>query len=312
MRLETIDVVSVELSAIDAGPMPAFRPGDHIDVWMPNRIIRQYSLCNEPTERGSSYLIAVKREPASRGGSAFIHHSLRVGDAIEIGSPRSNFDLVDGDSPILFIAAGIGITPMTPMVAALRRTGRSHRLEYFCRSAEHVVFPAHWEADPIRSHIHSGLDRATINARTAAVLGTWPRDGHVYICGPTSFMDDVAASARATGFPQDAIHLERFTPAERPTSDSRSGSSSVTVRAARSNLDVAIEPGESIAAAMLKAGIDVPLSCEQGICGSCVTRVLAGVPDHHDDYLTDEEKDSCDQMCVCVSGAQTPELVLDI
>lgn len=281
---EATGIRSFRLVAADGGRLAAAAAGSHVDVRTPGGPVRQYSLC-EPG-RTDSYLIAVKLEPASRGGSAAMHR-LAEGDVVEISPPRNTFPLRDAENLVL-IAGGIGITPVLAMGRELTAAGRPFAFHYFARSAEQAAFLPVVTTWP-GTTLHLGLDPVAADA----VLSTIPAGPgtRIFVCGPEPLMDAVRARAGAA-----EVYSERFGPA--PVGDDARGCRIVL---ARSGITVDVGPEQSVLEAVLDAGVDVDYSCEQGTCGTCVTPVLSGEIDHRDEYLTDVERQAADRMCLCVS-----------
>ncbi|HUW37678.1 MAG TPA: PDR/VanB family oxidoreductase [Rhodocyclaceae bacterium] len=305
---ETDEIASFELVSADGGALPEFTPGAHIDVHVAG-LIRQYSLCNGPGDR-DRYLIAVKREPESRGGSRAMHERLTAGDVIEIGAPRNNFPLDQTPAPKLLLAAGIGVTPLLSMARHLLARGTPFELRYYTRSAEHTAFRDLLAGPEFkdRASVHYGLDPEALRAHLQGLLARRSDGAQLYLCGPRPFMDLVVATAAAS-WPPAAVHLEYF--AADPQ-QAAGGELAFKVRLARSGASYDIPEGKTIVAALAAQGVDIPTACEQGICGTCLTGVLEGTPDHRDAFLSDEEKRVGKQILPCVSRAKSPLLVLDL
>ena len=297
MREEAPDVISCEWRAV-AGTLPPCPPGAHVDVHLPNGLVRQYSVA---VADGARYVIAVKRDAASRGGSAYVADALRIGTVLRIGAPRDNFPLMAASGRVVLLAGGIGITALLPMARRLHEEGRDFRLHYWFRSAGHAALREWWHGLGECVELHpSDAGRVSISAVVRA-----QDDGtHYYCCGPASMLQDFVEATAA--LPQERVHLERFAPAAPVAGDM------FTVRLAKSGRTVAVPAGQSIVEALLAAGVDAPYSCQQGICGSCEVRVVAGVPEHRDEVLTAAEKAGNRTMMICCSRARTPELVLDL
>ncbi len=308
-RQEAQDIVSFELSAENGGTLPPFSAGSHIDVQLDGTgLVRQYSLCNDPTE-SHRYQIAVLRDPNSRGGSLAMHDRLVEGSRIAISAPRNHFPLVSAQETIL-IAGGIGITPLLCMAERLARIGSAFVLHYCTRSQSRTAF---WErlttapfADKVLFHFDDGAASQRFDA--AAALGS-PRPGcHIYVCGPGGFIDYVIGSARAAGWPDNSLHKEYFgaTPA------STSGDGAFAVQLASSGLILDVPPSKSVLQVLLEHGVALPASCHQGVCGTCITRVLGGEIDHRDLFFTDAEHAAQDQFMPCCSRAHSDLLILDL
>ncbi len=298
-------IVSFELQPVD-GLLPTFQPGAHIDAHLPNGLIRQYSLVNGPGEQGR-YVIGVKLEPSSRGGSSCLHDLVREGDVLAVSEPRNNFPLRRDSFATVLIAGGIGVTPLLSMAQALAASSLEFALHYFAQSSNHVAFPDILNALGDRVTFHFGLSPTATGDALTTLLAE-PREGYnVYICGPGPMLDTARATAAAAGWSDRAIHFEYFkntTPLDT--------SSTFEVELARSAISLAVPPGSSIMEVLRANGVGVPSSCEQGACGTCVVTVLAGEPDHQDVYLNDSERRAGVRMAICVSRSRTPRLVLDI
>lgn len=308
VKHEADDINLLEFRRLDGTGLPPFSAGSHIDLHLPNGIVRSYSLVNCPSET-HRYVIAVKREPAGRGGSRFIHDQLHAGAEIEIGEPRNNFRLCEDAPRSVLIAGGIGITPFAGMVRRLEELGRPWELHYAARSRRSAgfvrklasygskvtfYFPNEFAGEPAASRID-----------VANVVAGAPRGTHFYCCGPRGML--TAFEAAAAELPANQVHLEFFS-----NSASREKEGTFDVRLARSGQTVTVPSGETILNALLNHGVDVPYSCMEGVCSSCETRVLQGIPDHRDLILTREERDANDRMLICCSRSKSATLVLDI
>lgn len=305
--IEALDIVSLELTS-EAGPLPAFTAGSHIDVEVKPGMIRQYSLCNHPAE-SDRYLIAVLREPNSRGGSVAVHDEIKVGDVVTISEPRNNFALVEAKQ-ILLLAGGIGITPILSMAEWLWDAEVPFQLHYCTRSPSKAAFRDRLIQSPFGSFVGFHFDDGEASQKLSMpkVLGSPEPGKHLYICGPMGFIEAATASAAERGWPSETVHREYFkAPAPQP---GENAAFQVKIQSTSEVIDILAE--ESVAAALDRHGIHIPLSCELGVCGTCLTRVLEGVPDHRDVYLTDEEKGNNDRFTPCCSRAMTPMLVLDL
>jgi ferredoxin-NADP reductase len=299
---EADGVVSLTLARPDGRRLPDWTPGAHIDVVLPSGITRQYSLCGDRFD-AHTYRVGVLREPDGRGGSAFVHDVLAPGDVVGVGGPRNNFPLVPSAS-YLFVAGGIGITPLLPMIHQADLLDADWRLLYGGRTRESMAFRDELDSGDrvqvVPQDEHGLLDLATF-------LGT-PRPGvRVYCCGPAPLL---AAMERACAvWPAHTLHLERFV-AKEQGAPARSGPFAVEL--ARAGVVVDVPPGVSVLDALRAAGVDVLSSCRQGTCGTCETTVLAGRPDHRDSILADHERDAGDCMFPCVSRSCGDRLVLDL
>jgi vanillate O-demethylase ferredoxin subunit len=291
-----------ELAPTDGTPLPPFAAGAHVDLHLANGLVRQYSLCNAQEER-HRYVVGIKRDAGSRGGSSFIHEQLKVGSVLDVGAPRNHFALFEDAPHTVLVAGGIGITPIACMARRLARLGRSWELHYSVRRREEAAFLDVLPREQVHLHVdgeHGGAPLAL-----AEVLARAPQDAHLYCCGPGPMLDAFEAAVAAR--PAERIHLERFTPSAPAAVDG-----GFVVRLARSGRSLSVPAGSSILDALRAEGIAIQASCEQGVCGTCETRVLAGTPDHRDSLLSDEEKRSNQVMMVCCSGSKSDVLVLDL
>jgi vanillate O-demethylase ferredoxin subunit len=305
-RLAAVGVVELDLRSPDGAALPAFEAGSHVDVQATEGVIRQYSLCNDPAET-HRYLLGVLLDRASRGGSAGVHR-WQTGQRVRIGLPRNQFAVQPGPGPVVLVAGGIGITPLKAMAHALWRAGREFQLHYFARTRNHAAFWAELQAAPFAPHVHSHFDDEGA-ALPLPVAALRPQgDAQLYVCGPQGFIERVLQDAKAAGLPDCAVHVEHFAAQAVPAP----GASEFSVEAVRSRRTVRVRADQSIAHALEEAGIQVLLSCEQGLCGTCLTPVLGGEPEHLDDYLSDAEKASNTTVAICCSRSRTPVLTLDI
>jgi vanillate O-demethylase ferredoxin subunit len=309
IRDEAIDVRSFELVGAEGRALPPFTPGSHVDVHVAPGLVRQYSLCSDPRET-HRYLIAVKREPASRGGSAAMHERVCEGDRLTIGAPRNNFALAGWAAHHLLIAGGIGITPLLAMARHLATTGASYQLFYFSRSIAHTAFHELLSSPEFQDRVtfHYALEPEQVRAYLRKLLWHRAEGAHLYLCGPRSFMDLVETTAAPT-WPPEAVHLEYFAADPAALGGPREH---FVVKLARHGAEFEIPEGRTIIEVLAEHGVVVETSCEQGVCGTCLTGVLEGEPDHRDVFLTDDEKRTGDRMTVCVSRAKSPRLVLDL
>lgn len=302
LRWEAAGVVSVEFSAADGSELPPWRPGAHVELALPTGIVRQYSLCGSPDDR-SRYRIGVLRERASRGGSEYVHAFLRPGQPVRLRGPSDNFGFRQ-EKAYLFIAGGIGITPILAMVRQAVAWGVPWQLLYGGRTAGSMAFldELAGHADDVR--LYPGDRGGRIP------LDEWlerPRpDTAIYACGPESLL--TAVEDGAAHWAPGSVRLERFRPRPRPAHPD----TEVEVVCARSERTVTVPAGRTILSALEDAGLPVTGSCREGVCGTCETRVLDGEPDHRDDILTAEDRAAGDRMYLCVSRARSGRLVLDL
>ncbi len=290
---------------------PQFLAGDHIalsfEVPGQGRQTRQYSLINPTLGTGPErYDFVIQREPAGRGGSVWLHSNLLAGTMIEIEGPFSHFQLDASTRPALFIAGGIGITPLLAMARMCQATARPFDLHAFARSPS---APLRDEARQLRGGniaFHDGLNAADASVRLAAILRAHPARPPIHVCGPQGFMDATLATARALGWPDEDLRSERFAPI------SHALDKAFQVRLAASDRTITVAGDQSLLAALSAHGISVASSCGAGICGSCLVSVVAGNVDHRDSFLSDDEKAQQDLMCICVSRAAGEHITIDL
>ena len=297
-------VVVLDLHADDGADLPAWSAGAHIDLRLPGGLTRQYSLCGKPADR-SVWRVAVLREPESRGGSAHVHDELDEGADVEVRGPRNHFPLVAAPR-YLFIAGGIGITPMLPMIDAAEAAGASWELHYGGRSRRSMAFLESLEevaGQQVTLHPQDEVGLIDLDG----LLGTPREDTLVYCCGPEPLL--LAVEQRCAAWPEGALHVERFAPKDvgEPVR-----TDAFEVELAASGLSLSVPPGKSVLQVVEEAGITVLSSCAEGTCGTCETTVLSGEVDHRDSLLTPAEQAANDTMFICVSRAACPKLVLDL
>ena len=303
IRYVARDTSIYELTNVAGTPLPPYAPGAHIDLHLPNGIVRQYSLL-EPEPSGETYSIAVKRDPASRGGSRSVHEELRVGQTLTISAPRNNFPLVENASHVILLAGGIGITPIWCMAQRLHKLGRSWALHYACRSRADMAF-LDALAEMGKAHFHFDDENQGKVLDVGSIVAAAPRDAHLYCCGPTPMLQ--AFEQATASWPRAQVHVEYFTPKPQPAKKG-----GFVVELARSGQEFVIPEGESILQVLLNAGVDVDYSCELGICGACEQRVLAGTPEHRDAILSEEEQAANTRVMICCAGCKSERLVLDL
>ncbi|WP_417587369.1 PDR/VanB family oxidoreductase [Pararhodobacter oceanensis] len=306
---ENDEILRIELANANGAELPQFECGAHIDLHLPNGLIRQYSLWAAPGDN-SRYHIAVKREVNSRGGSEAVHAMLSIGDSLKISVPRNNFALDPNGSHAILLAAGIGITPLMSMALHLQANGKLFELHYFSRAPEVTAFAdliANSALAENTTHYY-GQTAEAVQSTLQQILQPRPTGTHVYLCGPSPFIDAVK-SITAAHWPENTVHFEHFS-AEKPVLTA--GGDGFELYLAQSDKTFTVPSDQSIADVLTTNGIEVELSCEQGICGTCLTRVVDGIPDHEDMYLSDAEHALNDQMTICVSRCKSPRLVLDL
>ncbi|MDR6858716.1 PDR/VanB family oxidoreductase [Variovorax guangxiensis] len=304
---EAEDICSFELVPHEGDALPAFSAGAHIDVHVAPGLIRQYSLSNDPSER-HRYRIAVLREPTSRGGSAGMHDRVQADDVLCVSAPRNHFPLAAAPRSLL-LAGGIGVTPILAMARALHAQGSPFEMHYCGRSAARMAFLDEIESSEFSRCVAIHADDVPAQKLDAKRVLAEPRaDTHLYVCGPARFMDHVLETARGQGWPEAQLHREYF--AGNPTALATDGS--FEVRLARTGLICQVPAGRTVIEVLAAHGVEVPTSCEAGVCGTCLTRVLEGTPDHRDSFLTDTERAANDQFTPCCSRAISPVLLLDL
>ena len=306
---EAIDICSLELVHPEGGALPAFSAGAHIDVHAPGGLVRQYSLCNDPAE-SHRYLIGTLKDPQSRGGSKAIHDEVQVGDLLQIGLPRNNFALVPDTRHVILLAGGIGITPILSMATQLAREGRSFEFHYCSRSRPRAAFVEHMLAAPYAAQVQFHFDdgEPEQGLKLDKVLARVDAGAHLYACGPAGFLSHVREQAQQSGWPTSCVHFESFgaVPME------CAGDSSFDVKIASTGTTYRIPANITVVTALAAQGVNIAVSCEQGICGTCLTGVLDGEPDHRDSYLTDEERACNNSFMPCCSRARSALLTLDL
>jgi tetrachlorobenzoquinone reductase len=293
---------------VPATTLPAFTAGAHIDVHLPGGLLRSYSLLNDPQET-HRYRIGVNRDAHSRGGSRHMHEQLRTGAVLTISTPRNLFEMDESSAFNVFIAGGIGITPMLSMIARSHALGTPWRLHYAARTRQHAGFLdvlAAYQGQPgaevqLNFDQESGGQMLNLNAVIAAL----PEGAHVYACGPQPLL--AAYEQASASLPPARVHREYFAAKEAAATDG-----SYTVTLARSQRTLQIQPGQTLLDGLIAIGAEPTFSCQQGICGTCEVRVLEGTPDHRDMVLTEAEQAANDRMMVCCSGAKSARLVLDL
>ncbi len=307
--VEAEGICSFELVRTDGQPLPAFAAGSHIDVEIPGGITRQYSLCNDPAET-HRYLIAVLRDAGSRGGSVAMHDRVNEGDVLSISAPKNHFSLAHDAKSHLLLAGGIGVTPLLCMAERLARLGAAFEMHYCTRSEARTAFLQRIGTASFASNVSVHFDDGAPSQRLDldAALSRPEPGRHLYVCGPKGFMETVLSRARAQGWPEPQIHYEFFG----AQVASRADDGSFEVQLASSGRVIRVAADRTVVQALAEAGISVATSCEQGVCGTCLTRVIEGEPDHRDMYLTPEEQAAADQFLPCCSRSRSARLVLDL
>ena len=306
---EGLDIATFELANVEDRALPAFSAGSHIDVHLPNGLTRQYSLCNNPNE-SHRYLIGVLRDPASRGGSQAMHDEVNEGHVLHISSPKNHFPLAPEAAHSVLLAGGIGVTPILCMAERLASTGASFEMHYCTRSPERTAFrkriAASSFASKVQFHFDDGLPEQKLQLQE--LLAPIAPGTHLYVCGPQGFMDWLLGSARSAGWSETQVHSEFFG-ADVAKSEN---DASFEVKLASSGKVVTVAKDQTVVQALAAIGLEIATSCEQGVCGTCLTRVLEGEPDHRDKYLTPEEQAANSQFTPCCSRSKSLQLVLDL
>jgi vanillate monooxygenase ferredoxin subunit len=309
-RIEADNIASFELLPVGGGELPAFSAGSHIDVEVRPGIVRQYSLCNPPTER-HRYLIAVLREPRSRGGSVAMLDHVGEGDPLRISAPRNLFPLVGEATRVKLFAGGIGVTPILCMAERLANSEIPFSFHYANRSRGRTAFLERIQSSAFAAQVHFHFDDEAggqmLDLQSA--IGTAAQGTHLYVCGPAAFIKSVLETAACAGWPTARLHREYFVSNE---PDAAAPNGTFSVRIASTGQTLLVPADRAVTDVLAENGIDVPTSCQQGVCGTCVTRVLAGIPEHHDMFMTDEEHARNDQFTPCCSRSKTPLLVIDL
>jgi vanillate O-demethylase ferredoxin subunit len=307
---EAMDVVRFELVHPDGEPLPPFSAGAHIDIEVSPGLIRQYSLCNPPSERGR-YVIGVLRDPKSRGGSRAAHDGLHAGQLVRISGPRNHFELDPSASRVVLLAGGIGVTPILAMAEQLAVSATPFTMHYCARSRNRAAFLSRIARSSYSGAVSLHFDDGPAEQKLDidSILAPPLPDTHLYVCGPRAFIDFVLQLARSHNWPESSLHREYFVaPAQpRTTPDDE-----FAVQLGRGGRIFTIPRGRSVVQVLNDAGIGIEVSCEQGVCGTCLTRVLEGEPDHRDVYMTDAEHRRNDQMTLCCSRSKSAILILDL
>jgi vanillate O-demethylase ferredoxin subunit len=303
--------LAVRLVAQDEQALPAFEAGAHIDLHLGRGLIRQYSIASPPHER-AHYLLCVKKESASRGGSAHVHERLRVGDALQISLPRNLFALQPAEHQVL-LAGGIGITPLLSMAEALDQSMTSFELHYYVQSRRDAAFAKRLASGFAhgRVHLHCSVDGDSCRKGLPAGVQVPAKGTRLYLCGPEGFMQHVVDAALAAGWDQDKIHREAFAAPSAVAPVAGAAAFQVELASSRRVFDIPAD--RSIASILVDAGVNVPLSCEMGICGACLTPVIDGVVDHRDSVQSDAERAApLQQIALCCSRSHSAMITIDL
>lgn len=303
----TPSIRAFELVSSSGSALPHFEAGSHIDVHLKNGLTRQYSLSNCSSEQ-HRYVIGVLHDENSRGGSRCMHTDYREGDVLSIGQPRNLFTLHPNTKTALLFAGGIGITPILAMAYRLKAQNIPFELHYFVRTYEMIAFygnlTTHF-AEQVHFHIQ---DQDATQCDMQQVLQQPRSDKHLYVCGPTGFMQFVMQSAETAAWQPEQLHQEHFVAQQ----SKQENDEAFTVEIAGTGRRIEIHPEQTVTQALLAHGFDVPVSCEQGICGTCITRVVSGTPDHRDMFMTEEERALNNQFTPCCSRSKSKHLVIEL
>lgn len=312
ITLESESILGFELVPVTPQTaLPRFTAGSHIDLHLPTVdgvLIRSYSLLNDPAET-HRYCIGVNLDEQSRGGSRYMHKTLRTGDTLTIGAPRNHFELDESAPHNIFIAGGIGITPILSMIARSNALGTPWQLHYATRTRRHAGY-----LDLLLScqrppgtalHLHHDREPDGKALSLHSVVETMPEGSHIYCCGPAPMLE--AYEEATSNLPRHQVHREYFA-----STQSTATTGGFSIELAKRKKTLLVRPGQTILDSLIAAQVEPPYSCREGICGTCEVRVLSGTPDHRDVVLTDAEKAENNRMMVCCSGAKSPRLVLDL
>lgn len=299
-------IVALEIEPADGATFPTWEPGAHVDLHLREGLVRQYSLTGR-AEPGR-YRLAVQLEPDSTGGSRLVHARLQPGAAITLSRPRNHFALDETAESTVLFSAGIGLTPILAMAWRLHDQGRPFAWHLSARGHDTLAWRDEIDLWPFRASIrlHFSLDGPSGRLDADRAMAELPPQAHIYICGPRTYMDALSSAATRAGLAPHRIHLEHF------GAEIDVGGDPFTVVAARSGRRIAVAADESILTALGRAGIAIPTSCQNGVCGTCLTGVLEGRPDHRDLVLTDAEKAEGSRIAVCCSRSRSATLVLDL
>jgi ferredoxin-NADP reductase len=302
-------VVTLTLADPTGADLPEWAPGAHIDLMMTPSLVRQYSLCGDTANR-AEWQVGVLLDPNSRGGSQFVHDKLHEGTTIRVRGPRNHFPLV-GSPRYLFIAGGIGVTPILPMIAAAEAAGADWRLLYGGRTRSSMAFVDQVQryGDRVTVCPRDAQDAANFRANLDAVLSSAQENTLVYCCGPEGLLSAVEGACKT--WPEGSLHIERFS-AKELEAPSPDALATFEIECQRSGITLTVPPDKSVYEVCEDAGVDVLGSCMEGVCGTCECEVLEGEPDHRDSVLNDAEKARNEVMMICVSRSRSERLVLDL
>lgn len=309
-RKEADQIWSFLLQPLDSKPLLPYTAGAHISIRLPSGNVRQYSLCN-PIDPGNAYEICVLRAANSRGGSIEICERIDEGEVLWIEAPINRFPLLEHSGPAVLMAGGIGLTPLLAMARELNAKGRDFRLNYFARSTNAAAFDVALRESSFAEQVafFYGSDIHRQQQAIEECLRTRPASAHVYVCGPTAFIDFVLSSSKSFGWPTNALHWEHFSPVVTASADADRAFDLIV---SSTGQRIHVPADKTALEALESSGIVIPKSCEQGICGTCLTGVVQGEVLHNDSYLTTDERDRNDQFLPCCSRAKGELLVVDL
>ncbi|UYZ82659.1 PDR/VanB family oxidoreductase [Entomomonas sp. E2T0] len=305
LRYEAKNIISIELAPTVGTQFQSFEAGSHIDLHLPNGLVRSYSLLNSPEEK-DCYVLGVLLDGNSKGGSTYIHKELRVGQELQISKPRNNFTLDEAANHSVLVAGGIGITPIYCMLVRLLTLGNSVELIYCARSRQEAAYLDQLEKLNVKITWHFDDEKAGI-PNLEQYLAGHDKDVHFYCCGPVAMLEAFEAACQKLGY--DNSHVEYFAAKEIVEAEQ---SHAYVVELAKSGMILDVPAGGSLIEVLETAGVLVNTACRQGICGACETKVLEGMPDHRDSVLSPRQKAANDVMMVCVSGCKSDKLILDL
>lgn len=301
-------VIRIVLGRLDDRPLPAFEAGAHIDVHLPNGLIRQYSLCRLQAD-SRFYEIAVLKEPVSRGGSTQVH-ALKIGDQLKISEPKNHFPLVSLSRKSLLIAGGIGVTPLLTMAQTLARAGADFAFHYSAKKPEEAAFYTALKKSSFADNMHFHFSQVSGRMDIRLELAKYTTETELYLCGPAGFIDAALNEAQMLGWPDHKLHREFFSAPV--VENDLSAQEAFTIKIASTGEAFHVDADTSIAQVLEAHGVFVPVACEEGVCGTCKTGVVDGIPDHRDVFLSDKEHQEGKLIMVCCSRSKTKQLTLDL
>ncbi len=307
-KLRSRNVVSVDLAAINDAELPAFEAGAHIDLHLQNGLVRQYSLFHSP-KQGDQYRIAIQLAEPSRGGSYWVHRNLQVGDIISVSEPKNVFQLAENAPKHILFAGGIGITPLLSMAECLSDSSQEFELHYSAKSWGDAAFGREISASPWAEQAQFYFSDQGNRLDAGKIFADLDPKAHIYVCGPERYIDYILHTAKEANWPEEQVHRELF---QAPSSSEECENTAFELHLSLSGLTLDVPADSSVLDVLTEAGIDVPFSCGEGVCGTCITNVVDGTPDHRDHYLTDKEKACNREFLPCCSRSKTPSLTIEL